>query len=326
VASIKGALDCEVMIGSKYPQQALLNQELEIEFKDKTYNYDLKNIILSNIYFPIRNVFLGRNIENVGSILNIKDFLKSIDYIAISGACLSPQFLKTHLPVLKKARANGVKIIINGGGMIEYTYDNKKAISKVRDILKNLGIHVFIARDKVTFDHFFDIAKNSFSGIDCGFFVNDYFKPAKLKKSNYVIFNFDSINEPKIETDKVIVRTHHSLYYYGWTIRLFSFLSGNRNFIKHLQKPNTIISELPADYLNLYANAAGVYSDRVHTCVASLIYNTPVKLYSNSPRTSLFDSVGAKDIKNNLSKLDMGKIKRLKKDQLKFLKDSIENN
>lgn len=305
----------KIIIGSKYPQQSLLSQARELQIVKRLFDdLGFKERVASKLHFMYRNKVMGRNPDNVMSILGIKEFQESIDYITLSGTCLSPQFLKSHYPLLKKAKG---KIIINGGGMEEYTYSNEKAIYITKKTLKELNVYAFIARDEKTYCAFSDVTDNGFKGIDCAFFLNDCFEPVKLK-GNYIVSNFDSTDEPVFNGD--VIRTHHSYGFYEWTQRFF----GRKKEREHLQKPNTIISELPDDYINIYANAKEVHTDRVHTAVVSLIYGTPVKLYSKTPRKELFERVGASNITEELTTLDFNKLKKLKEKQIKFLSKVIK--
>jgi len=96
------------------------------------------------------------------------------------------------------------------------------------------------------------------------------------------------------------------------------FRGGNANL--HLSKPNTVISEVPEDYLNIYANAKATHSDRVHACVASLVYGTPARLYA---RAALFDRVGLAAITEQLVELDFAKLEEAKEDQVAFLRKAL---
>lgn len=54
---------------------------------------------------------------------------------------------------------------------------------------------------------------------------------------------------------------------------------------------NIYLSDTPEDYLNIYANAEAVFSDRVHTCVGALAQGIPAMFMGNTPRANLFKRV-----------------------------------
>lgn len=96
------------------------------------------------------------------------------------------------------------------------------------------------------------------------FFISDYFKTTELSLGNFDVHTFDKIIDSiKSNKNNLIIRTHHSPWY------------AHR---KYLKENNTLISECPDNYLNLYANAAVMYSDRVHACVAVLAFGVEEKL------------------------------------------------
>ena len=228
------------------------------------------------------------------------------DYAVFSGTVLNELAVKLYEPIFMKLKENRVKIIFLGAGGSAYS---DTEIIKLRKFLKKINPYAFISRDKQTFKNYGDLAQFSYDGIDCAFFINDYFTPAKLRLPKYIILNFDKHLEPKLDVDdKLIIRTHHSYW--------------PRLPKGHLSKPNTLISDLPDDYLNLYANTEQLYSDRVHACVATLSFGHPCKLYidnKDEPRASLLDKVDATAIKSKLTYPNTEKIEKEKEKQMRFL-------
>ena len=202
-------------------------------------------------------------------------------------------------------------------------------INEVRKYLKKLNIFIFISRDKKAFENYHDLAEYSYDGIDCAFFLKDTFTPAKLDLPEYVVFTFDKMAEPNIEIEEKIIRTHHEPWkfssnqffsIYGYEKFLWNIIHHQTNIIKK----NDMLSNLPDDYLNLYANCKATYSDRIHACVATLSFGNSARLYSKSDRSLLFDRVGLSSIRDNLVSLDMEKIEKEKKKQIEFLNSIFE--
>jgi len=289
--------------------------------KKNIFRWIPKRLIKSIPYLGKRIAEIDRN-RFINSILTIdeqelnkmlKNFLDlsiyfNSKFVVLSGCIMDWYLIRQFGKSLLDLKNKNVKIIINGGGGSSY---NEKVISEVRKFLKKIKPYAFISRDEVAFNNYQDLAKYSYNGIDCAFFINDYFTPAKLEMPKYCVFTFDRQPEPEIEVkDRLIVRTHHSHY-----------CDPPKSYF---EKQNTLISNLPEDYLNLYANAEAVYSDRVHACVVALSYGTPCKLYHKTPRALLFDRIGASGIEKELTYPDTNRIEREKKKQIKFLSDVLE--
>lgn len=253
----------------------------------------------------IRDRFFKKVSTNIEYCFDLMYVIES-DYAVFSGTVLNELAVKLYEQVFLKLKENRVKIIFVGAGGSAYS-DNE--ILELKRFLKKINPYAFVSRDRQTFENYEDLAQFSYDGIDCAFFVNDYFNPAKLRLPKYVILNFDKHPEPELDVgDRLIVRTHHS--YWPWLPR------------EHLSKPNTLISDLPDDYLNLYANTERLYSDRVHACVATLSFGRPCRLYiddEDEPRASLLDKVDATTIKSKLTYPNTKKIEKEKEKQIRFL-------
>ena len=244
--------------------------------------------------------------KNVKYCFDLMSAIK-VDYVVVSGEVLCEEFIRLFGPTFSKLKEDKVKIIINGGGGANYS---DKEITEFRKFMERINPYAFISRDEQSFKNYQDLTEHSLNGVDCGFFLNDCFTPAKVKLPKYVILNFDHHPEPELNIhDKLIIRTHHSCW--GGVSK------------SYLGKTNTLISNLPHDYLNLYANTQAVYSDRVHACVVTLSFGHPCKLCTETPRSSLLDKVGATTIRDKLTHPNTKKIEKEKEKQLKFLSNIL---
>jgi len=264
--------------------------------------------------------------KNLDSAFDIAPAIEA-DYAVFSGMMLNRVFVEIMNSTISKLIENNTKLIINGAGGYGYT---QKEVEIFRRFLKKYPPYAFISRDERSFENYNDLAEHSYSGIDCAFFLSDYFTPAKLNLPDFVIFNFDRYesklhrflklikNEsvfktPKIQIpeicNKLIIRTHHS------SLRIPK---------KYFSAPNTLISDIPDDYLHLYANTKATYSDRVHACLATLSFGNPAMLFSQTPRALLFDKIGAYTIKEKLTYPDIQKIKEEKSKHIAFLSKVIK--
>lgn len=281
--------------------------------------------------------FFYYNKKNLHSALELASLIKS-DYLVVSGMLCCDEFIKLYEPIISKLIKNNTKFIINGGGGGRYS---QKEVENFRNFLKRNPPYAFISRDEPSFENYNDLAEHSYSGVDCGFFLSDYFTPAELNLPDFVVFNFDESNLhkflklirnillfkkpavkihkiPKI-TDKFIIRTHHSC----WPVWRHGIVDlGIPN--DYFNMPNTFISDIPNGYLNLYANTKATYSSRAHACVATLSFGNPAMLFSQTSRAYLFDKVGADTIKEKLTFPNIEKIKQEKLKHLEFLSSILK--
>lgn len=278
--------------------------------------------------------FFYYNKKNFRNALESASLMKP-DYLVVSGMLLCDEFIKLCEPTISKLIKNNTKFIINGGGGDEYS---QKEIDNFRSFLKRNPLYAFISRDEQSFKNYSDLAEHSYNGIDCAFFLPEYFTPARLDLSDFVVFNFDDSKlrkfvdfiknklflktmEAKIPriTDKLIIRTHHSC----WPCRKHGIIDLGVPK-EYFNAPNTLMSDVPGDYLNLYAKAKAVYSNRVHACVATLSFGNPAMLFSGTSRAYLFEKIGANTIKEKLTYPDVKKIEEERSKQLAFLSSILK--
>lgn len=252
-------------------------------------------------------------LDKTNNLLDVRE-IANTEYIVLSGEILSANWIKLCIPIsfFKK----DAKIIIHGGGGCAYTGQEFKT---VRDFLRRINLYAFISRDEKIFKAYNGIAQHSFNGIDCGFYARDYFNPVTLNLPKYITLTFDKIEEPKLNNEqRMIVRTHHAYWSQCGLLKKF-FCFNRQNF----SKKNTLISDLPEDYLNIYFNTEETHSDRVHACVPTLAFGKPAKLYTETSRAALFDKVNAGSVRNKLTKPDFKKIEKEKDRQIRFLSEIL---
>ena len=287
--------------------------------REATVDVNVKLVSVFNrwvFYYAIKSIKRWL-LKQPGKTINAFDLQEHarIGYVVQSGAFLSKDWFQMHGDILSKLSKKGVKIIINGGGIGENAYSEEE-IEETRDCLRKLSPYVFISRDRKSFDSFKDLAEYSYDGIDCAFWVSDAYTPLKLDLPEYIVLNFDKHPEPEdLSTDKgkLLIRTHHAIWHN------FSFSQYFRMKKNYYDRKNTMISELPYDYLNLYANTSAIYSDRVHACVATLSYGNPARLFGSPSRAVLFKKIGASKITEKIIKPNLNKIEKEKQKQTDFL-------
>jgi len=244
--------------------------------------------------------------KSLKNLFDLGLYLKA-DYAIISGCVLDNNTVRLYGTTLLNLKRKNVKIIFNGVGGSSYS---KLEVNMVRKFLSKIEPYAFISRDMRAFESYQDLARHSYNGIDCGFFVNEFFQPGELELPKYAVLTFDRKLEPNLRLDyDLIIRTHHTL------------LGGIPK--EYFDKPNTLISDSPEDYFNIYANSDVLHSDRVHACVAALSFGRPCKLYYETPRSLLFERLGLEEIKINIVHPDTYIIKKEKEKQIAFLSEIL---
>jgi len=261
--------------------------------------------------------------------IDLADLIEA-DVVVVSGMTLCDEFVEVEGPVLSRLSTKGTKIVFNGCGGSSYSHAEMR---RLQEFMRTLNISGFISRDDASSRLCEDCSAESLSGIDCGFFLPEAFTPAPLSISNFVVCNFDTIAEPPIDSRMRIIRVHHSCLDVldrgsskrrgtsaSSSLKLLakaSWYGYKRDLTSHA---GTLVSDIPEDYLNLYAKAYATYSDRVHAIVAALSYGNYARLYSESPRAKLFDRVGCESVTERLTRLDLDQLKTEKKAQIRFLR------
>jgi hypothetical protein len=193
------------------------------------------------------------------------------DVVAFSGMAMCPEFVEVNGPTIKELDRKGTKILLMGTGAQSYSESDQNVFG---DFLEGIRTLAFISRDDNSFDMFADRVTRPYRGIDCAFFLPEAFTPFKMGERPYIVYAFDSRPTPWCHREGYsTVFAHHNCW------------SGPRS---DYDKSFTLISDIPYDYLTLYANAAEVHSDRVHACVAGLSYGVKTRFYNPTPRGSLF--------------------------------------
>jgi hypothetical protein len=243
------------------------------------------------------------------------------DYIVQSGTCLSDHWMQLHGDALLDAKDRGAELLLYGVGMTDDTY-NAEEIEKTREWLERLEPYAFVSRDERTYESFDDVADHSYNGIDNGFFSSHSHDPLKFDLGEYVVLNFDKRPEPDlselgVHADETVVRAHHSFWFD------FPFTQYREMHSEYYNRDNVLISDVPTEYLDVYAGSAATYSDRVHACVATLAYGHPAHLSYSTPRALLFERVGMGDITQGLIEPDTAKLMSEKQAQIDFMSEIL---
>ena len=260
--------------------------------------------------------------------------LSNVDYVVASGMVLYKEFLELEAPVIKTLSKRGVKIVFNGCGGDDYS---KKEIDNFKRFLGKINVVGFISRDETAYNDYKDCFPKALNGLDCAFFLKEAFMPMPLTIKDYVVYSFVQ-KEPIIDSHgrKIILANHKCVNFFpkskmnvetGLLIsRTWPLLRiVKRKDTNRLPMPkNTLISNLPDDYLNLYANAYATYSDRIHASIATLSFGNRARLYLtpvNRNRVVILERAGVGEITKELTKLNQNGLAQDKERQISFLKE-----
>lgn len=198
---------------------------------------------------------------------------------------------------------------------------NPKEVEFVKKKLKILRPRALFSRDSETFKIYSDFFDFSYDGIDCGFFINDWYQPPKTYKE-FIVTVFDNLREPTINSIYEVIRLTHSplgVPFAGFAREAYSTYNSIR--IGLWKKKKVFFSDSLEDYLFFYANAKEVHSDRVHACVAATAYGVPAHYYGAPHRSKLFKKeLGLENISKEPVAPDLNRLKEEKQKMILKLK------
>ena len=241
-----------------------------------------------------------------GKVLDVAS-VTACDMVVFAGMAMCQEFIDVNGPAVAALARRGVPVVLLGTGGL--TFDDAE-VAAFRAFLRAVEPAAFVSRDPRSFEAYRDAVRVARDGIDCGFFVPEAFTPFAVDLPPYAVLNFDAQNAPSPETPGLLqVFTHHECV--------------GRIPPGRLRKPRTLISDLPQDYLTLYAHATEVHTDRVHACVAALAYGRRARFYGTTPRASLFTSVGAAGVTSALHSPDLAEVAAAKRRQVDVVREIV---
>lgn len=277
---------------------------------------------------------------------NLCQHYANIDYLILSGPMMYAEYMEDWKDTLLQVMKQGTKVIFLSVGGNMYT---EEEVCGVREILKDLHLYAMFTRDRETYECYKDLFEYSYNGICCAFFIPEYFRSWKLTIKPYVVYDFESYNEP------VFVEAKEGFSFAGGTWKQKNELQPiNKFWSKFKEYPdsafhdltiirpkntchmprqkkyygkNIYLSNVATDYLNIYANAEAVFSDRVHACVGALAQGTPAMFFGNTRRANLFGRVnvggGVNDIYHEPVRIDVPDMDRERQNLKNRLKEIL---
>lgn len=232
-----------------------------------------------------------------------------VDLVILSGPCLNYNLPKIYTPIFKKLQERGVKFGFVSTGMSQYEEGEAKHI---KEFFSKYKPSFLFTRDSDSYSFYKDIeAFPVYDGLCTSMFLNDAVKVPALALEEYYVTNFDHVNDPTIKLNKdgsFDITAKSSIWGKQDKIGEHRIIRTNNcsitdGYKKIYSKPDTYHSDLPAGYLSLLKQAKVVFSERVHTCAATLILGgtaqfIPVAKRSFEKRSRLFDRVQLSEIVN----------------------------
>jgi len=252
--------------------------------------------------------------ENVKSDFDLIGNL-DVDLVILAGPCLNYNLPVIYSPIFKKLQDRGVKFGFISAGMSMYDAGEAKHI---QEFFQTLKPSFLFTRDSDSYSFHKDLnGIKVFDGLCTSMFLNDAVKVPALVTEEYYVTNFDHTKDPSIalKSDGTYEITSKTLKWKeedtigGHKIIRTNNCSITDGYKKIYNKPNTYHSDLPFGYLSLLKQAKVVFSERVHTCAATLVLGgtaqfIPIEKRSFEKRSRLFNRVQLHDIVNKPVKLN----------------------
>lgn len=267
----------------------------------------------------------------------------NIDYLVLAGPMLNQKSLMMWEKNFALMRDKNIKVIlISAGGS---TYD-KDEVDYVKGFLEKYKLYALLSRDSMAYNLYSIFFEKSYDGICCAFFIPEWFEPYNYSGIEYIVSCFETYKEPEYVylNGRYQIADGWKIKKRKWELNSKSLFNPSRRekirvkgrdvdivrtkhtcmFEHRYKEENVFISDVGEDYLNIYANAECVFTDRVHACVATLAQGGQARLITNSPRAFLLDRVGAKMAKERVYSLDMSYIEEERRAMKIELKNIIE--
>lgn len=273
----------------------------------------------------------GKNPKNAFDFLS---HISGIDLLLVSGPVLSKQLPLVYGKIFLELVKRGIKIGFISAGFS--AYDLKEA-SVVRAFFQKFPPHFIVTRDDVTYRILKEMALNLnvYSGICNGFYIGEVAKTIELDMESYVIYNFARKSEPVLNFsgDEILFRKRKFTEGYPQTFDgnlIVRTISERFHYFERMifNRPNVYYSDLPQNYFSLYKNSKFVFSERVHTCVATLSLGGKAMYFSHTKRSldgrrNLLHKVGLLEIYQRPVSLNLELLLEEKLKMEKFLRKNM---
>lgn len=256
-----------------------------------------------------------------------------VDLVILTGPCLNLRLAKIYRRTFNRLTQRGIKVGFISVGMSLYDVGEAKAVIAFLEAFQPAFL---FSRDTESYEFLKPLSNTvHYDGLCASMFLNDAVNVPKLTGEEYYVFNFDGQKEPYIQlkdsgsyqigaitnspqtklSGLSIVRTDNRAITDGY--RAIYSLS------------NVYHSDIPYGYFPILKNAKAVFSERVHTCAATLILGgaaqfVPVAKRSFEKRSGLFERVGVPTIFEQPSRLNFDYLNQEKTNMIRALSRALE--
>jgi len=287
---------------------------------------DLKERGELNEIFKLMGRF-GRQLETKArerngyrrNVFQISDSIADIDLVVLPGCVLYEFAIRPYQNLIENLRQRDVPLLLLGVGGGDYERDTIRYVSNWLQEMESTSI---ITRDPEAYSCYSDCVENAYNGIDCGFFIDEWYSPPNSRDS-FKAATFDKIDEPDIDAPLTVRPDHNPL---GDSRPYQSILRTLKNKLfdqSEFSDENVLVSDMIEDYLYVYGNAEETHSDRIHACVPALAYGNKARFYIETPRAHLFENALADDISQGLVELQPEQIELKKEKQVEMIREFV---
>jgi hypothetical protein len=262
-----------------------------------------------------------------------------LDLFIITGPSLNKWHIDVFKPIFDVLKSKNKKIAYLSVGASTYTENEADLVS---EFINNYPIEFIMTRDEITYNLYKNkVNTKIFNGICTSMFLNDAVNVPKVN-DNFIVSNFTFFKEPFIEyKNNNWIYTHSFFPKFQNEINSYKVVRPNNSFFIPIlpkihkgglifNRDNIYYSDLPYGYLSILKSAKKVFSDRVHTCAATLILGGEAMYIKGSKRSAdgrknLFLRIGLNDIFKKPVSLDFNLINK-EKEKMKFFLNEYKKN
>ena len=262
-----------------------------------------------------------------------------IDLFVVTGPSLNKWHIDVFKSIFDELVKKDKKIAYLSVGASAYTQEEAVIVS---EFINQYPVEFIMTRDEATYNLYKDkVNTKIFNGICTSMFLNDAVN-VPIINDDYIVSNFSYFKEPFIWTEDGEWRYKHTV------IPKFQNMIGNHKVVRTnnsffipsfpklhkgklvFNRDNIYYSDLPYGYLSILKSAKKVFSDRVHTCAATLILGGEAMYIKGSKRSgdgrkNLFSRIKLDNIFERPVKLDFDFIKKEKIKMEEFLDEHKKN-
>jgi hypothetical protein len=272
-----------------------------------------------------------------------------VDLWVFSGPAFSDHLLGQR-DLCRAIEERGKRFAFVSVGAWRYTAEEWAAVEEVLTERRE-ALAFVCTRDRRTYELARELPCPVHDGLCGSMFLDDAVAVPPLARAPYVVLNFATRNEPVIELRdgaftieprsaaeprrRTLRRRGDRTDAPTWPVRIGPYdvvRTRSEPFSRRadtvFDRPNLHYSDMPHGYLAIYKSAEVVFTDRVHTCAATLILGGTARYVSTTDRSrdgryELLRRIGADAALERPTQLDRSLISAEKEAMLRFLREQL---